>query len=105
MPEYRLSLDFTAADDTQAERLAEAWAGTCAAEYGTRMAGVDRIDRFCVTLGHEMVPAAQVGTYDDGNVVFPGTAYCARCAELMTRAGDWTADRTATGTYPTFDPT
>ena len=39
MPEYRLSLDFTAADDAQAERLAEAWADTCAAEYGTRMAG------------------------------------------------------------------
>ena len=43
MPEYRLSLDFTAADDAQAERLAEAWAGTCAAEYGTRMAGLERL--------------------------------------------------------------
>ena len=44
MPEYRLSLDFTAADDAQAERLALAWADTCAAEYGTRMAGFERID-------------------------------------------------------------
>lgn len=43
MPEYRLSLDFTAADDAQVERLAEAWAGTCAAEYGTRMAGFERL--------------------------------------------------------------
>ena len=43
MPEYRLSLDFTAADDAQAERLAEAWAGTCAAEYGTRYAGCSQL--------------------------------------------------------------
>lgn len=43
MPEYRLSLDFTAADDAQAARLAEAWAGTCAAEYGTRYRGFDRL--------------------------------------------------------------
>lgn len=45
MPEYRLSLDFTAADDAQAARLAEAWAGTCEAEYGTRFAGVERLTR------------------------------------------------------------
>lgn len=43
MPEYRLSLDFTAADDQQAARLAEAWAGTCAAEYGARYAGVEPV--------------------------------------------------------------
>ena len=98
MPEYELRLRFTAANGLQASRLAEAWADTCAAEYGTRYAGVQRIDRFCVTLGHETVPAAAVGTYDDGNVVFPGTAYCASCAELMTRAGDWTADPSASGT-------
>lgn len=45
MPEYRLSLDFTAADDAQAERLALAWADTCAAEYGTRYAGFERLTR------------------------------------------------------------
>lgn len=44
MPDYRLSLDFTAADDAQAARLALAWADTCAAEYGTRMAGFERLD-------------------------------------------------------------
>lgn len=39
MPEYEMRLRFTAASDTQAERLAEAWAGTCAAEYGTTYCG------------------------------------------------------------------
>ena len=119
MPEYRLSLDFTAADDTQAERLAEAWADTCAAEYGTRYGGVQRLaphttgcllpvshlgpctttisparpaqPRFCVTIGHETVPATTVGTYDDGDMVYPDTAYCAKCAEVMSASGDWTA--------------
>lgn len=40
MPEYELRLRFTAADGSQASRLAEAWAGTCAAEYGTTYAGL-----------------------------------------------------------------
>ncbi len=40
---YRLVLDFTAADDQQAARLGEAWAGTCAAEYGTEFGGVVRL--------------------------------------------------------------
>lgn len=98
MPEYELRLRFTAADDAQAERLAEAWADTCAAEYGTRMAGFERIDQHCVTLGHEGVPATAVGTYDDGLNTHPGTAYCASCAEVMTKAGDFTADPSARGT-------
>ena len=34
-PRYAMRLDFTAADDAQAERLAAAWADTCAAEYAT----------------------------------------------------------------------
>lgn len=36
-------LDFGAADDGQAARLAEAWAATCAAEYGTTFGGVFRL--------------------------------------------------------------
>lgn len=40
MPDYEMRLRFTAADDAQAQRLARAWADTCAAEYGTRYAGV-----------------------------------------------------------------
>ena len=40
MPEYELRLRFTAANGLQASRLAEAWAGTCAAEYGTTYAGL-----------------------------------------------------------------
>lgn len=40
MSEYTLTLHFTAADDGQAARLGEAWAGTMAAEYGTRYGGV-----------------------------------------------------------------
>lgn len=43
MPEYELRLRFTAADDGQASRLAAAWADTCAAEYGTRMAGLQPV--------------------------------------------------------------
>ena len=59
MPEYRLSLDFTAADDGQAERLAEAWAGTCAAEYGTRMVGFERLPAICP---HPSSPCCLHGT-------------------------------------------
>ena len=40
MPEYELRLRFTAANGAQASRLAEAWADTCAAEYGTRYGGL-----------------------------------------------------------------
>lgn len=43
VPEYRLSLDFTAADGLQASRLAAAWADTCAAEYGTRYRGIELV--------------------------------------------------------------
>lgn len=43
MPEYELRLRFTAASDFQAWRLGSAWAETCAAEYGTRYAGLVRI--------------------------------------------------------------
>ena len=39
MPEYEMRLRFKAADVHQAARLAEAWADTCAGEYGTRYAG------------------------------------------------------------------
>lgn len=54
MPEYELRLRFTAADDAQAQRLAEAWAGTCAAEYSTRYAGVHRVEdgTLCAERGH-----------------------------------------------------
>ena len=44
MPEYEMRLRFTAADGLQASRLAEAWAGTCAAEYGTRYAGIELVE-------------------------------------------------------------
>ena len=37
---YEMTLEFGAADRAQAERLAAAWAGTCAAEYGTVFRGV-----------------------------------------------------------------
>lgn len=43
MPEYELRLRFTAASSTQASRLAQAWAGTCAAEYNTRYAGFRQV--------------------------------------------------------------
>ena len=62
MPEYRLSLDFTAADDTQAARLAEAWAGTCAAEYGTRYAGVERLDQDAASGDSEPIPTSDLPT-------------------------------------------
>lgn len=44
MPEYELRLRFTAADAYQAVRLAGAWADTCAAEYGTRHAGLAAVE-------------------------------------------------------------
>lgn len=56
MPEYRLTLDFTAADDAQAERLAEAWADTCAAEYGTRYAGFERLPTVTDAKSHTDTP-------------------------------------------------
>lgn len=40
MPEYEMRLRFTAADDSQATRLAQSWSDTCGAEYGTRYAGL-----------------------------------------------------------------
>lgn len=45
MPEYELRLRFTAADGLQASRLADAWACTCAAEYGTRYAGFTLVEQ------------------------------------------------------------
>lgn len=37
MPEYEMKLGFAAADDGQAGRLVQAWAGTMAGEFGTRL--------------------------------------------------------------------
>ena len=42
-PRYAMRLDFTAADDAQAERLAAAWADTCAAEYATTYHSLIRV--------------------------------------------------------------
>lgn len=39
MPTYAMLLRFNAANPTQAQRLAESWAGTCGAEFGTEYAG------------------------------------------------------------------
>lgn len=46
MPEYVLSLHFGAADEAQARRLADAIAGTCAVEYGTRNPELHRVNRY-----------------------------------------------------------
>ena len=53
MPEYALRLDFTAADNAQAERLAAAWADTCAAEYGTRYRGLVRLNDGAILVSND----------------------------------------------------
>ena len=40
---YVMQLEFGAADDAQASRLAQAWADTCAAEYGTKYLGFTEV--------------------------------------------------------------
>ncbi len=56
---YAIRLDFTAASDEQAERLAAAWADTCAAEYGTTYQGLVRLsDGASLHPGQGDVPAS-----------------------------------------------
>ena len=98
MPEYEMRLRFTAADGSQASRLAEAWAGTCAAEYGTRYCGIWVVEEepaaisslFCCSLGHENIPADYVGVYDDGDHAEADVLYCDPCARTMRDAGAYT---------------
>lgn len=119
MPEYELRLRFTAADDHQADRLADAWADTCAAEYSTRFAGWVRLpdDRayggvmnaneklMCASMGHEDVPAYYVGVYEDDRE-YPNTPYCRACANSMIRTGEYRVTRTiGKQTYPTTEET
>lgn len=54
--DYVMWLDFTAANDDQAERLAQAWAGTCAAEYGTRYRGLVRLRDGAILFDAERPP-------------------------------------------------
>ena len=50
---YAMRLDFTAADDAQAGRLAAAWADTCAAEYATTYHGLIRVSDGAVLVAKE----------------------------------------------------
>jgi hypothetical protein len=39
--------------------------------------------RYCMTLGHEQIPASVVGTLDDGAEHYTDVAYCVACAASM----------------------
>lgn len=43
----------------------------------------------CATLGHEEIPAAVVGTYDDGDTYELRVPYCEECARTMIASGEY----------------
>lgn len=59
---------------------------------------------WCCSLGHEAMPAAALGVYDDGVDATPQTPYCADCAQTLIRAREYTVTRVlnplALGTSP-----
>ena len=52
---------------------------------------VDRVR--CCALGHEALPAAVLGLYDDGDQVEPDVPYCADCASAMMALGEYRVTR------------
>jgi hypothetical protein len=47
----------------------------------------------CESLGHETVPAAFLGTLQDGEKAFPNVAYCRECGEAIVKIGDYVVTR------------
>lgn len=98
MADYRLSLDFTAANDRQAQRLGEAWAGTCAAEYGTRNPTVTPAD------GSGLLDRCARAERDLATVMRIVTAWCVEYNDVGgVDAGDL-AWRLQEAGYPLPDP-
>ena len=44
----------------------------------------------CATVGHEQLPAAALGVFDDGDQATPEVPYCADCAQLLAAAAEYT---------------
>lgn len=43
----------------------------------------------CISLGHEALPAAALGIFDDGAEVSADVPFCAECAHTLIRAGEY----------------
>ena len=56
----------------------------------------------CASVGHEQLPAAAVGIYDDGEQATADVPYCAECARILIAAKEFriteVLDRDALGT-------
>ena len=48
---------------------------------------------FCTSVGHERLPAAAVGAFDDGDEAYPDVPYCASCAHALIECGEFTVTR------------
>lgn len=48
------------------------------------------VRRFCESVGHQSRAAAAVGVFNDGDEVWPDTAYCAECALALAEGGEFT---------------
>lgn len=48
---------------------------------------------FCTSAGHERLPAAAVGVFDDGDEAHPGVPYCASCTHALIECGEFTVTR------------
>lgn len=48
---------------------------------------------FCTSVGHERLPAAAVGVFDDGDEAYPDVPYCANCAHALIDGGEFTVTR------------
>jgi len=55
--------------------------------------GLQAVEPFCTSVGHERLPAAAVGVFDDGDEAYPGVPYCARCAQALIECGEFTVTR------------
>ena len=50
-------------------------------------------EAYCQTWGHERMPAAAIGIFDDGEERDSGVAYCGDCTEALIRAGQYRVTR------------
>lgn len=55
--------------------------------------GLQDAELFCTSVGHERLPAAAVGLFDDGEEAYPDVPYCASCAHALIECGEYTVTR------------
>lgn len=68
--------------------------GECERQQMT--SGIDspqELGPFCTSVGHERLPAAAVGVFDDGDEAYPSVSYCASCAHALIECGEFTVTR------------